>query len=350
MAAPLSYDSVDRHLERDPMAPVYYITGDEEPLKDEVVERIVDRAVDKSCRDFNLDVRSAGDLTAESFHALVETPPMLTERRAVVVKGIEQWRSASTTWRVVQRYLGHPSPTTTLVLTQGAGQKEHADVARAAIHVRVDALDPDRLLSWVNRRAESAGIALSQQAAEHLLRVVGNDLSGLAMEIEKLAAAAVGETIDVTDVAALVGVRRGETLQDWIDAVLLRDIPRALDMLDTVLSGSGVTGVRMVSALGTGLVGVMLACSLADSGRSRQQIRRELMGTLRSTRPHGLGNWSDVVALWVEATEAWSTLEANQALRAAYDCDRRLKSTTLGDQGAILTELLLQMIPAEAAA
>jgi hypothetical protein len=92
-----SFASVRSSLERGKLVPVYYLTGDEEVLKDELVDAIVDSAVDPSNRDFNLDVRSAADLDGESFHALVETPPLLAERRAAVVRNLEQWRKNSAT-------------------------------------------------------------------------------------------------------------------------------------------------------------------------------------------------------------------------------------------------------------
>ncbi len=41
MAAALSFDSAYRALKRDALAPVYYLTGDEELLKDEIIALLV---------------------------------------------------------------------------------------------------------------------------------------------------------------------------------------------------------------------------------------------------------------------------------------------------------------------
>ena len=352
MAGPLSFDVIFRLLKREPVAPVYYLTGDEDLLKEEVVQWILDKAVDVANRDFNLDVRTAGDLTGEDFHALVETPPMLAERRAVVIRGLEQWRANSKVWQVVQRYLENPSPSTVLVLIHGPQQKPNQRVGDAAVHVAVAALSPDRLRGWVAMRAERAGLVLTEDATEHLLNAVGNGLSELAMEIEKLAAAAPadGSAVDAELVAALVGVHRGETLNDWVDTVLARNIPKALEMLETVLTNAGVTGVRMVSALGTGLVGVRLARSLADRGKGSRQIQRDLLGAIRSSRPWGLRSWRQEAETWARAASVWSSSEIEDSLRTVYSCDRRLKSTTLSNERAILAEMLLQLVRAEVAA
>ena len=70
--------------------PVYYLHGEEDVLKEEAVRALLERAVDPAARDFNLDTRAAADLDPEALRALVDTPPLLAERRAVVLRGIEQ--------------------------------------------------------------------------------------------------------------------------------------------------------------------------------------------------------------------------------------------------------------------
>ena len=108
MAASLDFDSAYRAIKRAAPAPVYYLTGDEELLKEEIVGLILGEVIDAASRDFNFDVRMAGELDGESFHSLVETPPMLAERRVVVVKNIESWRKNAMVWQVVYRYLESP--------------------------------------------------------------------------------------------------------------------------------------------------------------------------------------------------------------------------------------------------
>ena len=89
--AALTLDALLRSLKKGASLPdpVYLLHGDEDVLKDEAIRALVDQAVGSS-RDFNLDVRFAPDLTPESFNALVNTPPMIADRRAVVIRGVEQ--------------------------------------------------------------------------------------------------------------------------------------------------------------------------------------------------------------------------------------------------------------------
>ncbi len=87
----VDYSSAQQAIQHGTLAPVYYLTGEEEILKDELVTAIVDAAVDPTSRDFNVDIRGAGDLNGESLHALLETPPMLAERRVGEERRSRRW-------------------------------------------------------------------------------------------------------------------------------------------------------------------------------------------------------------------------------------------------------------------
>lgn len=358
MAGPLSFDTAYRALKREHLAPVYYMTGDEDLLKEELIELIVNRTVDEGTRDFNLDVRDASEINGEDFHALVETPPMLAERRVVVIKNIQQWRKNSKVWEVVYQYLARPAATTVLVLVQGAAPREdqrsdkdkpNKDLSHASVHVDVEPLNHERLQRWIKVRANRVGFEVTNEAAEHLASSVGSDLSQLAMEIDKLATVAQpDQAVDADQVAQLVGVRRGETPPDWVRAVLFRDIPKAVDMLAPVLAGARVTGVRLIMSLGTAFVGLRLARALLDSGTPASGVERKLINTI--SKPRRLYFLKGQTALWVKAAERWTTIEVTSALLSLYQCDCALKSTTLSDEEGIITGMLLSLSPIEVAA
>src|SRR5256886_16297826 len=99
-------------------------------------------------------------------------------------------------------------------------------------------------------RARQLALTLAPEAGALLLDAVGSDLAALARELEKLAALAGGGGRPATreDVAALVGVRRGETLQDLVDATLERRAAEVLPLLSPLLALSVIWGVGLVSA------------------------------------------------------------------------------------------------------
>jgi DNA polymerase-3 subunit delta len=338
--AALTLDALLRSLKKGAPDPVYLLHGDEDVLKDEAVRALLDAAVDPTARDFNFDSRYAADLDAEAFHALVNTPPMLAERRAVVVRGVDQLGKRKSTLRdEFLRYVDAPNPTTVLVLVTSAGEDPDADVARRATSVALTALDPERLPRWVVHYATTLSLTLAPDAIDLLIAAVGNDLSALARELEKLAALAGDRPATAADVTALVGVRRGETVHDLVEAALERRAARAAQLVEPVLEQAGMSGVKILMLLGTHLVGTALARAERERGGAR--LEDAVFRHLLAARPYGLRGYKDEAARWVRWSAQWTAAELSDALRAALAADRALKGTTISDDRAIVTQLVL---------
>src|SRR3989442_1007101 len=82
-----------------------------------------------------------------------------------------------------------------------------------------------------------------------------------------------------------------------------------------VLEQAGMSGVRMLSALGTALVGTALARAELDrDARRRDRLEGALLSHLRTARPYGLGSWEQTALRWAEL---WTRPELRGALRLA---------------------------------
>ncbi len=337
---PLTLDALLRGLKKHAPDPVYLLHGDEDVLKDEAVRALLEAAVDPAARDFNLDSRFASDLDAEAFHALVNTPPMLAERRAVVLRGVDQLGKRKSKLRdELIRYLGAPNPTTVLVLVSAAGEDPDPEVARQTTNVALGALEPERVPRWVAHHSTKLKLTLQPDAVDLLVAAVGNDLSALARELEKLASLAGDRPATAADVSALVGVRRGETIHDLVDAALERNAARAAQLVEPVLEQAGMSGVKIVTSLGTLLVGTALARAERDRGTAR--VDDAIFRQLLAARPYGLRGYKDEAARWARWSTLWTAPELSAALRATLAADRALKGTTVTDDRGIVTQLVL---------
>ncbi len=343
--AALTLDALLRSLKKGARIPepVYLLHGDEDVLKDEAIRALVDSAVGSS-RDFNLDVRFAPDLTPESLHALVNTPPMLADRRAVVLRGVEQLGKRKTKLRdELVRYLASPNPTTILVLVVAAGEEPDAEIVRATTSVAMEPLTAERVPRWMQHRAATLGITVATDAAELLLKAVGNDLTTLSRELEKLAAltAGTGRPVTAEDVSSLVGVRRGETVFDLVEAALERRVARAAQLVEPVLEQAGMSGVKIISLLGTHLVGTALARSERDRGVPAARLPDTLYRQMQSVRPYGMRSYKDEAERWTAWSGVWTARELGHALRMALAADNALKTATVSDDRGIVTQVVL---------
>ena len=285
-----TFDATLRALKKGDVAPVYYLVGAEDLLKADLVREITDRVLDPSLRDFNFDQRTATSLDPEELSTLLNTLPMMADRRVVMLRDVEGWqKKARGTGRAAALPRPKPAAETVLVLVQGGADPDpETEFAKLATTVRCAALPPERVLRWLSHRSEQLGITLEPDAAEHLLHAVGSDLTTLDAELAKLASLAPGTPLTRELVGDLVGVRHGETMYDWRDAVLDDATGRALTLLRPVLDQSGISGVKLVSLLGTTLAGVALARAHRDKGTRGGALEAAIFRSLLASRPFGL--------------------------------------------------------------
>jgi DNA polymerase-3 subunit delta len=342
-----SFDALQRSLAKGDLQPVYYLHGVEELLKDEAVRRILELAIDAATRDFNLDRRRAPELAAEEFRALVDTPPMLAARRAVVlseVESLQQKRPRAQALRAaVMAYVERPSPETVLVLVQTAGEKPDPELERGTCAVDFETLPPERVGRWIRHRAAAEGLQIEDDAVRHLQDALGDDLPQLAAELAKLAAATGGRPATVADVVDLLGVRHGETVHDFVDAVSSRRFVVAAGMVPHLVASPGVGGVRLLNALATTLVGLALARSRLDAREAPATAADRVLKAIYGARPMGLRSWKEEAARWVRDAGGWTAEELDNGLATLLRTDARLKETRLSGDAEVVAEAVLTL-------
>ena len=320
---------------------VYYFYGDDDYLKDLRVREFVDTAVDPSTRDFNLEQRRGADLDAESLDSLLSTPPLLAERRVVVIREPEKLKKDAR--KLLDGYLARPASDTVLLLVSPSGAKADRGIDERSTSVEFPPLTGDRVPKWVAYQAETVlGRTITSGAITLLIEAVGADLPQLAMELEKLASYSAGE-IDEAAVADVVGVRRGESLGDLLDAVAARDAANALRLLGGVLQQPKMN----VVLVGMHLTTQTLALAYAEAARARgvpaRALYNELMTLLKETGAFPGRPWGEAVNAWSRYSERWSAPDLDAALTALLLADEAFKETKVSSDEQLLTSLILAL-------
>jgi len=338
----LDVPGLRRTLKSAALAPAYYIHGSEALLKDEATALILDRALDPGTRDFNLDIHSAQQLDPEDLASACATLPMMADRRVVVVRDIEAWKRKSKGKQPAVDYLKRPMPETVLVMVQGGDADADAELAKPCTNVECEAPTGDKLDAWLDDRLAKHGVALQPAGREHLLRATGGDLGLLDAEVQKLSGLDTTGPIDPATVAAMVGIRFGETAEDWRDAVLGDDTARALRLLPRLLETSGNTAVSLVALLGTSLLVLRWARLTARKQNLRGtalagRIKTGLLFPMRLR----VGSYDTFAAMIAGVVEQWPLSRLKPASRAALEADLALKNTTISTPEGIMTDLVL---------
>lgn len=189
--------AIDKALARAleaPPAPIFVVTGPAGLLVQRAAAAIVDRVMPMvGPPSFNVLTLHASDANAEDAIGMARTPPMMADKRLVVLRGLESAKDPF--FEALEGYLESPNPDTVLVLS-GAGyppvvkggkawgarlQKKMAAVATVLTY-SADTLRP---IDFVMETAAGLGNPLSRTDAALLVAVVGADLGTLLCEVEK---------------------------------------------------------------------------------------------------------------------------------------------------------------------
>ena len=320
-------------------APAYFLFGDDDYLKEEGLRQLINAAVDPATRDFNLDQRRGAELDAESLASLLAMPPMMADRRVIVVRDVSALRKDARA--ALENYLRKPASDVLVAVTAPADAKEDKSLAALTVPVDCQSLTGTQLPKWIVAHAEKLGTSITPGAVELLQDAVGTDLSLLALELDKLASYCSGRAIDESAVSAVVGVRRDETLGRLLDAVAMRDAALALSLIPGVLQQPKTTAVYAVMALTT----QTLALAIAQA-RAIPQARQtgEYFVLLRSGSWNTVGRaWGEAVSSWSRAAGKWSVADHDHALEVLLLVDLALKSSRVSSEEQVLASAILSM-------
>jgi DNA polymerase-3 subunit delta len=301
---------------------------------------LIAAAVDPATRDFNLEIRRGPEITGESLGSLLGTPPMLADRRVVVVRDAGALKKDAKT--AAEDYLSHPAPDVVFVLVQPSGEKPDARFGRA-VTVTFDPITGPQLSRWISMRAEHFGTTITAGAAELLQSSVGNDLPQLNIEIEKLATYVNGAAIDEAAVGAIVGVRREESLSALLDAVGNRDAAAALRILPGILEQPKSSGVFIVMVLSMQVLATGFAKARQAQRVPPQRLSGEIMNMIKESGGYPGRSWTEAAYAWSNAASKWSAADLFAAASALHLADRALKETGRTTEEGIIQTAILSM-------
>ncbi len=220
--------------------PVYVLEGSEPYLLDSHRRRIVADAIGQA--DPQVCVVSF-DASAELFEVLDElrTLPFLAPRRVVIVSDADAFVTAHR--ESLERYLKAPASSGVLVLMVSSfpsSTRLHKLVGKIGQVIVCSISGPKDLMGRIIAAAETQGKQITRDAIELLLTCVGENLTALNVELEKLSTY-VGERkrIGTEDVSAVVTGSAPPGAFALTNAITSADIPAALRALEKMLVTRG---------------------------------------------------------------------------------------------------------------
>ncbi len=223
----IKYDDLVTQLKNRQFAPVYLLMGEEPFFIDRVSKFFENHVLEEANRDFNQVVLFGKDVTAADILANVKQFPFGSQYRLVIVKEAKDVKDLN----LLKEYVQRPMTSTILVLCHKYG-KPHVSLSKACdkpgvVFESVPKRDYE-IPSWVQEQAQKFHFQLSPDTANLLVEHIGNDLSRIYTEFEKLRVVLPpNSTISADIVEKYIGISKEYNIFELQDALGSRNIQKA---------------------------------------------------------------------------------------------------------------------------
>ena len=266
-------------IESDQPAPFYLFYGEESYGCERLYRWVLEHLRPAVAPDFNVDIFHGDNVDPVRLVELYDSYPMMAPRRVVLLRDAD--RMPAPQCKALEPLVEKPSETTVFV-AMGAKldmrRRLFAQMSRQGMAVEFKVPFENRLPGVIEEMAEERRLKLAPEAIERLRLYVGSQLAEMDNELEKLAiyiGDREGGRVTGEDVEQLVGVSRGASVFEFIDAVGRGDRRHAVELLHSLLE-QGEEPHRIVPLLTRHLQLLLRTQQLEKKRLARDEMARGL--------------------------------------------------------------------------
>lgn len=169
--------------------PIYFLMGEEPYYIDKLSEYIEKNVLSEEEKGFNQTVLYGRDVDIDTIISTCRRYPMMADYQVVIIK---EAQDLVKTIEQLESYVDHPTPTTILVVcykykTLDKRKKMIKTLEKGGMLFESKKLYDTALPQWLKRVLAGKGFDIEPKASAMLIEFLGNDLSKIANEIDKLA-------------------------------------------------------------------------------------------------------------------------------------------------------------------
>jgi DNA polymerase III subunit delta len=213
--------------------PIYWLEGEEEYFIDKVMKYAESNILNESETGFNLSVFYGRDADWAAVINACRRYPMLAERQVVLLKEAQQMRDVER----LEAYIENPLVSTIFVVSYKEkkvdGRTRLAKLLKEkGVVLTTKKLYDNQLPEWTEELVQSKGLTISQKALVLLVDHIGNDLSRIENEIDKIAInLGKRKGITETDVEQYVGVSKEFNVFELQTALATKNLSKAIRII-----------------------------------------------------------------------------------------------------------------------
>lgn len=235
-----SFRELMTSIKKQQFAPVYILMGEEDYYIDQLARALENHVVDEADRDFNSIVFYGADAEIGKVIGSAQQYPVMAERQLVMLKEAQTLWNAKNQLEKLASYVSKPNPTTVLVVTfkgdvlRSTSALLKSAKASGAVVFASEKLRDYQLAAPIKEYCTSKGIGIDEKAITLLCDYIGNPLSKLFGEIDKLVVASGSEGGRITPelIERNIGISKDFNTFELLKAVARKDYPKSMMIVE----------------------------------------------------------------------------------------------------------------------
>lgn len=244
----MDYQDIIKDWKQKKFRSLYWLEGEEDFFIDQVTNYAERHLLDESEKGFNLTILYGKETSWSAVINACRRYPMFAERQVVVLKEAQAMKDILK----LEAYIDKPLDSTIFVVAHKQGKIDGRSkmaklIKERGVLLSTKKMYDNQLPGWVEAFVSGLGRAISQKAGILLVDHIGNDLSRMANEIEKLLVnLPPDKKIDENDIEKYVGISKEYNVFELQNAIGQKDMGKVMRIIKYFAANPKAGPIQMV--------------------------------------------------------------------------------------------------------
>ena len=243
----MSAEKILNQWKKGQFKPVYWLEGEEEYYIDILMNYAEHSILPESEAAFNLTVFYGKDAEWASILNACKRYPMFAERQVVLLKEAQQMKEIDK----LESYIESPLSSTVFIVgfkEKGLDKRKrlYKLITKSAEVFNSAKIRDDKIPAWIGELVAEKGYTIKPKAISLLEEHIGNDLSRIANEIDKLTINLGNKkSIDEDDIERYIGISKEYNIFELLAAISKKDMSKAVQIITYFESNPKAAQIQM---------------------------------------------------------------------------------------------------------
>ncbi|MBC7934621.1 MAG: DNA polymerase III subunit delta [Rhizobacter sp.] len=247
--------------------PVYWLQGEEDYYIDQLVNYAEHTILPESEAAFNLTVFYGRDADWASVMNACKRYPMFAEKQVVLLKEAQHMKEIDK----LEAYVAAPLESTIFIVAyKGKTLDKRTKLSKLLVtHAELfnaEKIRDYKMAEWIGELVKTKGYSITSKCIAMLEEHIGNDLTRISNEIDKLALNLAGKkTIEEDDIEKYIGISKEYNVFELQEAITRKDLVKAIKIINYFDSNPKAVPIQQaLPALYTFISKVYTAFGMSD--------------------------------------------------------------------------------------